>query len=478
MTARRGSQVLQRMRERPIDLWHRGKRVSDVTSEPGLASGVRSLAQLYDYQWEHASIMLRDGTAPRSFDILTDAEGLQALGAALQQSARFSMGMMGREPAYLNRVVSALAGSADFLGSGAAEFARNARRYHQHVRENDLVLTHTLVNPRQNRTLGPSAQTRTDIAAHVKKERDDGIVIAGARMLATLPMSDELVVFPAGGKDGELRDSPYYFGFAIPSDSPGLRFICRDSIDHGFRVEDYPLSARFDELDAVVVFHDVFVPWERVFCYRDVEHCNAVYRETGALQHMAYQVLCKNITKTEYLLGLTSLIVEGAGLDSFPNVHEKIADIWLNLEMLKAFKCAAEAGATLNRYGALNPAWDPLDAARNLYPRLYPRMIEIVQQLGASNLMAMPSHEAVFGPLAADIEQYYRSERMEAAQRLPLYRLAWDTAVSAFGARQVLYERFFFGDPIQMASTLFRTKDRTPHMAAVRAFLDDPRGLQ
>ena len=120
----------------------------------------------------------------------------------------------------------------------------------------------------------------------------------------------------------------------------------------------------------------------------------------------------------------------------------------------------------------MTPAWAPLDAARNLYPKLYPRMIEIVQQLGASGLVAMPTLADIEGPLANEISEYYQSARQEAKERIALYRLAWDTALSAFGSRQVLYERFFFGDPVRLATSTFNTHDRTEYMDRVRAFIE------
>ncbi len=100
------------------------------------------------------------------------------------------------------------------------------------------------------------------------------------------------------------------------------------------------------------------------------------------------------------------------------------------------------------------PCLESLDAARNLFPRLYPRMVEIIQQIGASGLVAMPTEQDVKGPLVEDIKRYYQAARAEAFDRIPLFRLAWDTAMSAFGSRQVLYERFFFGDPVRMAGAL------------------------
>ena len=136
-----------------------------------------------------------------------------------------------------------------------------------------------------------------------------------------------------------------------------------------------------------------------------------------------------------------------------------------------ALRRAAEADAAPNDYGMMTPDWDPLDASRNLYPRLYPRLIEIIQQIGASGLVGMPTLADLEGPLADDIARYYQSARLEAKERIPLFRLAWDTAVSAFGSRQVLYERFFFGDPVRMASAVFSNHDRTEYMERVRDFL-------
>ena len=74
-------------------------------------------------------------------------------------------------------------------------------------------------------------------------------------------------------------------------------------------------------------------------------------------------------------------------------------------------------------------------------------------------------------PLSEDVHRYYQSARLEAKDRIPLYRLAWDTALSAFAARQVQYETYFFGDPVRMAGAIFHSKDRSPYMERVREFL-------
>jgi 4-hydroxyphenylacetate 3-monooxygenase len=476
MGARRGKDVIEKLRAQPIELWHRGRRVGDVTTEPGLSGGVGSLAELYDVQWQDPETMLFDSpdTGDKvgwSFSIPRTQADVTSLGAMMQRWARHTFGMMGRSPDYINRAISAYAGGSDFLGRLDPRYADNARRYHAHARENDLCLTHTLINPQANRSVGAARQADPFLAARVKAETDAGLVIKGARMLATLPISDEIMVFPSTLLKATEEDAPYAFGFAIPNSTPGLRFLCRETVDYGRNVYDHPLGSRFEELDAVVIFDDVLVPWERVFLYRDVAACNQAYAATGAVVHMSHQVVCKNIAKTEFILGLVSLMIDAIGIESFQHIHEKTAEIWCTLEAMKAFKRAAEVDAAPNDYGVMTPAWDPLDAARNMYPRLYPRLVEIVQQVGASGLVSMPTLADVNGPLKDDIARYFQAARADASERIPLFRLAWDTAVSAFGSRQVLYERFFFGDPVRMAGALFENHDRRPYMDMVREFL-------
>jgi 4-hydroxyphenylacetate 3-monooxygenase len=478
MGARRSEDVLRRFREQPIELWHRGERVKDITSEPGIANGVHSLAALYDLQWEQPEKMLFDSPSSgdkvgRSYQIPRTQEELTGIGEMMLTWHRSTFGMMGRAPDYLNRAMAAYAGGADFLASADARFGENAVRYLETIRENDLCLTHTLIHPQANRAMPVSQQADEFLGARIKEERDDGFIVRGARMLATLPISDEIMVFPSTLLRSVPEDAPYAFGFAIPNSTPGLKFQARETVDYGRSQYDHPLGARFEELDAVVIFDDVLVPWERVFLYRDVDVCNQAYAATGAVVHMAHQVICKNIAKTEYLLGLVSMMIDSIGIEPFQHIHEKVTEIWINLETIKAFRRTAEVDAAPNDYGVMTPAWEPIDAARNLYPRLYPRMIEIVQQVGASGLVAMPTEADVNGPLAEDIQHYYQSARQTALERIPLFRLAWDTAISAFGTRQVLYERFFFGDPVRMAGALFRSHDRTEYMDRVREFLKE-----
>src|SRR5215472_9900523 len=163
MPARHGKDVIEKLKTQPIEIWHRGRRVADVTSEPGLAGGVRSLAELYDLQWQYPDEMLFNSPdtgnkVGRSFMIPRTQEELASIGTMMLRWSRYTFGMMGRSPDYINRALSAYAGGADFLAKQDPRFGDNARRYHAMARENDLCLTHTLINPQANRAVGPARQ--------------------------------------------------------------------------------------------------------------------------------------------------------------------------------------------------------------------------------------------------------------------------------------------------------------------------------
>ncbi len=188
---------------------------------------------------------------------------------------------------------------------------------------------------------------------------------------------------------------------------------------------------------------------------------------------MMHQVAAKNVAKTELLLGIAASIVDSIQVGQFQHVQEKLAEIIINLETMKALLRASEVDGAPNEYGLMTPARAPLDVVRLIYPKVYPRMVEIIQLLGASGLMAIPSEADFASEIGEDLQHYMQSARQNAYDRVRLFRLAWDVTSSSFGARQALYERFFFGDPVRVAGGLAMSYDKQPAMNYVKALLDE-----
>ena len=256
MPARSGNDYLHGLRDQTREVWLRGERVTDVTTHPGLSGGVRAIASLYDQQMALPDTMTFP--SPHSGDPI----GLSFIVAKTQQElerrrvmmltwARTTCGMMGRSPDFMNVTYAAWAGAADYFGEKKPEYGANMRRYYDYISENDLVLTHALINLQRSRTVSGAFNLEEGTALQAVKETSAGLVVRGARVLATLgPLADEIAVYSPRLGQHTAEHSPFALSFAIPCGTPGLRFLCRDSFDYGKSHFDHPLGSRFEEMDS------------------------------------------------------------------------------------------------------------------------------------------------------------------------------------------------------------------------------------
>jgi len=473
-----GRQFLQRVDSTPREVWYGDQKVTGSVSEHPAFKGVaKSIAALCDMQMKPELIDSMTYESPSSGDRVGVSflqphtkEDLARRSAMMKAWADYSGGIMGRTADYLNSSVMAMAAARGFFEEEGRDFDSNIVRYYEHVRENDLVLTHTLINPQANRSVGPSKQADPFTAARVVEKNSEGVVIRGARMLATLPIADEIMVFPSTVVRSGQDDTPYSIAFALPVSARGLKFICRESFASDSPY-DHPLASRFDEQDAVVVFDDVLVPWERVFVLEDPDKANRVSEATDAIVFMAHQATIREAAKAEFVAGTVTLVAETIGVDQFPQVQEKISEILLTAETMKAFLAASEANAKMSKWGLMTPDYIPINSARNLWPRVSPALSSILKQVGASGLMAIPPEGILDSPARPAVDRYYQAKAADAEERIRLFKLAWDVAGSSFGGRQDLYERFFFGDPVRMASAYYAWYNKEPYKERVRELL-------
>ena len=320
MGIRTGAEYLAGLRD-DRDVWIHGEKVADVTSHPGMNRGPQTLARFLDKQFDPTlqDVLTYEEDGERiamSFLAPKNPEDIRRRGAAYYEWATWSNGMLGRTPDYKNASIMAFGSAAAYLGQGRTDFAKNMVAYYDDVRKGDKVLTHTLVNPQVSFDLGKEGKFSPKVALQIVKETDAGVIVNGARLLATLgPFADEIEVFPSTLLKAEADNIPFAIAFALPVNTPGLRMICRDSYDHGKSHFDAPLSSRYEELDAVVIFENVLVPWKRVFMYRDPGLCNRAFSETNAIVHMMHQVAAGKLAKAEFAVGLLCAMARATGKD-------------------------------------------------------------------------------------------------------------------------------------------------------------------
>jgi len=291
-------------------------------------------------------------------------------------------------------------------------------------------------------------------------------------MLATLaPYADELTVYP--GSDIRPQDGSYALAFAIPMGTPGLKFICRDSFAKQRSTFDYPLSSRFDEVDAVAIFEDVVVPWERVFLCGDTVGYSEVITDTGWRGHITHQAFTRAYVKLLFGFGLGHLIANTTGVVRFDHIQEKLGRIWNMLELTRSAIVAAEAGSYEDAGGVWCPDDRPFLCLRGEMPKWMPKVNELLQLIGGGGFMCTPSEADLRGPLAGDIEKYFQAAGADAERRIRLFRLAWDFVGSDLGGRGELYERFYLSDSWRMTALAYSIADKSRAVELVEQFLHD-----
>jgi len=477
---RTGTQFLEGLRD-DRRVFMDGERIADVTRDPRLAGAARSLAELYDMQHDPALAGTMTFTSPLSGDPVSlsyieprSVDDLIRRRGMIKTWMDATCGMFGRSPDFLAVMLTGLAAAATEFGYREPRLADHIRGYHAFARESDLCMTHTLLNPQVDRSR-PVERQEKDLAAKIVKETDAGIVVTGARMVATLcAYSDELLVLPSTFLATSPDAAPYAFGFAIPVATPGLRFVCRPSVVHQNAASpmDYPLSSRLDEGDGLAIFDNVLVPWERVFIHRDPEMCNGLFQRTRAMPQVMHQTSIKNLAKAEFMLALGLAIARATNIDAHLHVQGMLAELIQHAEFVRACIRASEADAAPAPSGVMTPAEMPLWTVRMMFPKMFIRACEIIQTLGAGGLVAVPSYAELGGPAAADVMTYAQAANADAPTRVRLFRLAFDAAVSSFSGRQQLYERYYSGDPIRLAGALYALYDKEAPIERIRRMLE------
>jgi len=280
------------------------------------------------------------------------------------------------------------------------------------------------------------------VALHKVEDTARGILVRGTRVLATLaPFSDELFVYP--GAPLVPGTDAYALAFSIPIATPGLKFLCRDSYSVAGNVFDHPLSSRFDEQDAFVIFDDVEVPRDRIFIDANLPAYNSVML-TGWMPNIMQQTSIRAQTKLEFAWGVATRMAEAINATSGTG-GEMLGEIWSYAEMTRAGVDSAEQGAYEWGNGVWFPDGRPFRALRGLLPLWFPRVNEIIRLIGSHNLLAAPTAGQLADPtLRPLIDRYLRGAKdTNAEQRARIFRLAWDFAASGLGSRGEQYERFY-----------------------------------
>ena len=391
---------------------------------------------------------------------------------------------MGRSPDFMNAFVTGWSLRADTFGSVNPRFADNARNYYEYVRENDLFLTHVLINPQTDRSKTSAQQADPFLHLGKVRETDQGIIVRGAKMLGTMaPITEELAVIPFGGI--APGDDNYALVFAIPNNTSGLKFICREPMAPPPRSEfDHPLSSRFEEMDCIAIFDDVLVPWDRILLdgtegSRDVINTGAQDGRAGGRM----QTAAREIAAMEFFCGLAMRVADAIGITGFLHIQEKLGEMLSNLEIARALFFGAEAMGSEAQDGIWQYHLNGLAPFHWQNYKIHARFVEIIRTLAAGGFFYAPTEKDFANiEIRPYIDKFVTGRPgVGAEERVRLFKLAWDVAGDSFGSRVEQYTHFYSGDPIRNVAGYYVGYDKQPlfdvvdrALAGSKAALDIP----
>ena len=475
MAARNGETYLKGLRDNR-NIWMDGSRVSDVADHPALKGAAQTLAAVYDLQLENPEICLgvnrkTKKQISRSHIIPRSREDLVKRHACLKKIAEFTIGLMGRTPDYLNVTFAGFVGDKSaWAGDGNEAGAEKLSVYQQQLIEHDWCLTHAIVSPGSDKSQGDAPRADDAITLHKVENTEHGILVRGSKALATLaPFADEIAVYPRTPMPEGAEK--YMLAFSIPLSTPGLKFLCRDSMSTQRQDFDYPLSGRFDEQDAFVIFDNVEIPHERVFIDGNINVYNTVMTRTW-MPNIMQQTMIRAYVKLKFAWALGRRMAAAVNDQSIAT-QKMLGEIWCYSEFAQAAVAAAEAGAFDQGEGFWTPSVEPLFALRSMLPSWFPRVSEILKLIGSHYMLATPKagqlHDEELGGL---IEEFMGgADGIGAKERAKIFRLGWDFLGSQMAARNEQYERFYLGSGARNLQSVLRVADTAYSDSLVDQFL-------
>lgn len=471
MPIRQGEEYLESLRDGRC-LWLMGQRVEDVTSHPALAGCARSVAAVYDLQHDPMYEDLLTMPSPTTDEPVSLSYLLPQSVADLSRQRRMyeflvrrTGGVAARLPQHLATVAIGLYDVRHLLGEVDPAFADRVVHYFETCRENDLSIATIFSDPLHHRTHATSPQGPLRVVAR----RPDGIIVRGAKGVGTqAPYANELFSMTAP-RPNRTPDEIVYF--ATPVNAKGIHIICREPLPSRNPI-DHPVSPAWDEMDAIVVFDDVFIPWERVFYLRSSAVTDLAFEGRlvqGAVGLGPWYVLVRMAVKAEVLLGICAAMTDALGTATQPPIQMALADAMVYLESLRAFVQAAEANPIASPSGLTLPNSMTALAGRIFSIERYPQMLQLIRELCGSGLLMAPGQEDLHHPeIGPHLQHFVVGQEDQGIERVRLLKLAWEYACDAFGGRQLLFEMYNVGSLATNKQRLASSYDTRPYVALTK----------
>src|ERR1700722_1435704 len=446
-----GEEYLESLRD-GREVWIYGERVGDITTHPAFRNSARSVARLYDAlhdpkQRDFMTVPTDTGNGGFThpfFKAPHSREDLVSSRNATVGWQRLVYGFMGRTPDYKAAFLATLAANTEFY----SPYQDNARAWYTKAQERVLFMNHAFVHPPIDRS--KPADEVAGICVHVEEETDNGLIVSGAKVVATASALTHQTFIAHAGLP--LKDKRYAPIFIVDMNTPGVKLLARASYELVAAATgspfDYPLSSRLDENDSIQIFDRALIPWENVLAY-DADQANGFLQRSGFIYRAMFQALLRLGVKLDFISGLLMKATEAAGNKKTPRVQANVGEVIAWRNVVWGLTDGMIEGCEPWSDGSVQPNCAYTLAVPMLGPTIYGRIKEIIEHTVGSSLIYLNSNAADFKnpEMRGMLDQYLRgSDDYSSVDRAKVMKLLWDALGSEFGGRHELYERNYAGN--------------------------------
>ncbi|AMY67495.1 4-hydroxyphenylacetate 3-hydroxylase family protein [Frigidibacter mobilis] len=454
------------------EVYVNGEKVADVPSHPMFKPLVDIRARIYD--------MAHDPATREVMTVTKDGE-INAIGSALPYTQadwwakrRATDAVLEDVGGIVTRVGDETVGEMwslfdgqDVLAEIDPQFARNIETHIGKVLKTDPFHVSANTDPKGDRSKAPQDQD-PDMLLHVVKETDAGIVVRGAKYETAAAYANQAFTKPTIANWGNDTLSDYAVGFICDLGSPGLKFICRTGFAGRAPTEDYPLSNRFDEVDTIVIFDDVLIPWENVLFYRHTRA--AMFIRATLHRYSAFAFVQRNLKLADMMIGAALFNARQTGLDKQQAVQEKLSQLAVYREGINAHLTAAIALGERSPAGLMMPNQSLLYTGRVLACSQLHEMMHIARELCGGQICVTPDAASFRHPETKPwMDKYYTiNDEWVADDRRKLLAFARDMLNSDYAGHRLTFQLFAQSPPFAHLAAVYRNFDWDGPLAFVK----------
>ncbi|PQP25853.1 4-hydroxyphenylacetate 3-hydroxylase family protein [Rhodococcus opacus] len=457
------------------EVWVDGERVKDVANHPMFKPIVDVRARIYDLAHDEVTQDAMTYVDPESGERNAIANKLPRTQqdwldkrAAVDLVLEDTRGVVTRVGDETIGEMWSLFDGQDVLNEVDPRFSENIRRHLDRSVREDPFHVSANTDPKGDRSKAPQDQD-PDMLLHVVKETDNGIVVRGAKYETAAAYSNQAFTKPTIANWGNSELSDYAVGFVLDMGASGLKYISRNGFAGRGPSADYPLANRVDEVESLVVFDNVEIPWEDVLFYRHTRA--ATFIRSTLHRYSAFPFVQRTLHLADLMIGSALWNVKQSGLEKQQAVQEKLAQLACYRETINAHLTAAISLAEPSPGGLLMPNQSLLYTGRVMALSQLPAMMHIARELCGGQICITPDAATFADPdVAPWLEKFYSiNDNWVADDRRKLLAFARDLLNSDYAGHRLTFQLFAQSPPFAQLAAVYRNFDFDGPLGLVKA---------